>query len=204
MDVLNKILRSAIELFSQYGFKSITMDDIARRTAISKKTLYQHFANKHEVVLEAVIWYKNNITNDCVCTLNGCISAVEEMVKILVYFDKVYKEVNPMAMFELQRYFPEAYAKFRELIMNKDVALLQENMEKGIKDGLYRADINTELMARYRMETSLLALNPNLMINTRSDFKNVAFEIGEHFMYGILTPKGEEEYKLYKAKYLKK
>ena len=56
MEPLAKILSVSAELFGQYGFKSITMDDIARRAGISKKTLYMHFANKNEVVNESVVW----------------------------------------------------------------------------------------------------------------------------------------------------
>ena len=55
MEVIDKILNAAVELFRQYGFKTITMDDIARRSGVSKKTLYQHFANKNEVPLPCLI-----------------------------------------------------------------------------------------------------------------------------------------------------
>src|SRR3954467_7275841 len=98
MEPLTKIMTASLELFSQYGFKTITMDDIARRAGISKKTLYQHFANKHEVVNESVLWYKNNTTENCAQVLQGAENAVEAMVKILAFFDSVYKRINPMAM----------------------------------------------------------------------------------------------------------
>ncbi|MGZ3753046.1 MAG: TetR/AcrR family transcriptional regulator, partial [Mucilaginibacter sp.] len=64
MEPLHKILSVSVELFSQYGFKAITMDDIARRAGISKKTLYQHFANKEEVVNESVLWYKTHMSQN--------------------------------------------------------------------------------------------------------------------------------------------
>jgi len=203
MEALEKILTSSIELFSQYGFKSITMDDIARRAGISKKTLYQHFANKHEVVNESVAWYKNNTTENCAMALSDSENAIEAMVKILAFFDNLYKRINPMAMFEMQRFFPEAYKKFRDLLIERDVVMVRDNIRQGMKEGLYRADLNAELMARYRIETSLMALQPNLMVNDRESLMSVALEIGEHFMYGLMTPKGIELYKQYKEQYLK-
>jgi AcrR family transcriptional regulator len=203
MEPLEKILSASIELFSQYGFKTITMDDIARRAGISKKTLYQHFANKQEVVNESVLWYKNNTTEGCAVVLQGAENAVEAMVKILAFFDNIYKRINPMAMFELQRFFPEAYKSFRDLLMERDVAMIRENILQGIKEGHYREEINAELLARYRMETSLLTLQPNLLVNDRSSLMSVALEIGEHFMYGLMTAKGEKLYQKYKAQYLK-
>lgn len=203
MEPLTKILNASIELFSQYGFKTITMDDIARRAGISKKTLYQHFANKHEVVNESVMWYKNQTTENCVNALSGAENAVEAMVKILAYIDTVNQRINPMALFELQRFFPEAYQKFRELLMDRDVAMIRENILQGIKEGFYRESLDADLMAKYRLETSLLSLQPHLIINDRNSLVSVALEIGEHFMYGIMTAKGQKLYEKYKQKYIK-
>src|SRR3954464_5509418 len=112
MEPLQKILSASAELFSQYGFKTITMDDIARRAGISKKTLYQHFANKQEVVNESVTWYKTQMTTNCGMVINDAENAIEAMVKMLAFFDNMNKRINPMALFEMQRYFPEAYKTF--------------------------------------------------------------------------------------------
>jgi hypothetical protein len=54
------------------------------------------------------------------------------------------------------------------------------------------------------METSLLVFQPNLMVNDRNTLKEVALEIDEHFMYGIMTASGQQLFLTYKAKYLKK
>ena len=202
MEPLEKIVSASAELFSQYGFKTITMDDIARRSGISKKTLYLHFANKEEVVNESMMWYKNQTTNACSAVLGSAANPVEAMVKILAFFDTMFKRINPMAMFELQRFYPEAYKIFRDMLVDRDVAMMKENILAGIKEGYYRADLNAELLARYRIETSLLMFQPNLLVNDRNTLTGVALEIGEHFMYGIMSPKGEELYKEYKAKYL--
>ncbi len=203
MEPLTKILTSSAELFSQYGFKTITMDDIARRAGISKKTLYQHFANKQEVVNESVVWYKSHMTANCTAVLADTENAIEAMVKMMGFFDNMNRRINPMALFEMQRFFPEAYKTFRDMLQDKDVAMIRENLVQGIAEGLYREGINTDLLARYRLETSLLILQPNLLVNDRNDLLSVALEIGEHFLYGIMTPKGEKLYHKYKEKYLK-
>lgn len=204
MEPLIKILGAAAELFSQYGFKSITMDDIARRAGISKKTLYQHFANKEEVVNESVVWYKKNTTNNCMAVLDEAENAIEAMVKLMAFFDEMHKRINPMAIFEMQRYFPEAYKSFREMLIERDVVMIRENILQGIKEGLYRGEVDADLMARYRIETSMLILQPNLLVNDRNSLMSVAMVIGEHFLYGLMTPKGEKLYQKYKAKYLQK
>jgi hypothetical protein len=125
------------------------------------------------------------------------------MVKILAFFDSIYRKMNPMALFELQRFFPDAYQRFRELLMDRDVALVRENILRGMEEGYYRENLDADLMARYRLETSLLSMQPNLIVNDRNSLMSVALEIGEHFMYGIMTAKGQNQYEKYKLKYIK-
>lgn len=203
MEALTKILTAAVELFVQYGFKTITMDDIARRAGISKKTLYQHFANKDEVVKEAVMWYKNHVDGQCRALMSETENAIEAMVRIKTMMDQSYKQTNPMAIMELQRFYPEGYKAFRESLINQDLVSVKENLEQGIKEGYYRDNLNTDLVAKFHLESALLLMQPNLMVNDREDLKAVNHEITELFLYGIMTPKGEKLYHKYKEKYLK-
>ena len=202
MEALEKILSAASALFKQYGFKSITMDDIAHRAGISKKTLYQHFVSKQEVVLESVLWYSKQKVNECRFQILDSENAIEAMVRMLAFMDEMNHRINPMALFELQRYFPQAYDTFREVLIEKDVVMIRENIEQGMLEGIYRSGLNADLLARYRLETSLMALQPNLMVNDRNDLMTVALEVGEHFMYGIMNEEGARRYKTYKEKYL--
>jgi len=203
MDILTKILSASVELFRQYGFKAVTMDDMARRAGISKKTLYQHFANKQEVVNESVVWYRDKLCTHCQSLIDDSDNPIDAMLRMQVLLDQTYKQMNPIALLELQRYFPEAYKTFRDNLQDVDVMLLKENILKGMAEGLYRQDINAELMARLRLETSLIMLQPNLLVNERYDLLVVTHEICEHFLYGIMTPKGEKIYQKYKDKYQK-
>ena len=203
MEVLDKILHASVDLFRQYGFKTITMDDIARKSGISKKTLYQHFANKSEVVVESIGWYQCRISDMCIEQLSTAENAVEGMVRIMSMLDHIYRQINPTALLELERFYPEGYKKFRENLLNKDVAVMKKNMLQGMDEGTYRSDIDPDLMARYRMELSLLTLQPNLLISDRNDMKSIAYIISEHFLLGIMTEKGVQLYQQYKEEYLK-
>ncbi len=203
MEGVQFILEGATELFTQYGFKTITMDDIARKVGISKKTLYQHFANKNEVVREAVAWYKSIITNHCCAAMEEAENAIEAMVRIMGIFDQINRKMNPTAMLELERFFSDTYKEFKESMLEKDVERVKENIEQGIKEELYRAEVDPEFMARYRMELSMIMYHPNLLVNDRQDMQFVGHQISEHFLYGIMTAKGEKLYKKYKDKYSK-
>ena len=200
MDVLQKILGVSAELFSQYGFKTITMDDIARRAGISKKTLYQHFVNKQEVVQAAMNWYQAQISDQCHAALAGSENAVEGMVKITDVLAQTFKRINPLALLELQRFFPESHKAFRETLFDKDMKSIRDNILRGIEEGHYRPEVNAELLATYRMESCLIMLQPNLLLNDRYNTEIVSTEIFEHFLYGIMTAKGVKLFLKYKEK----
>ncbi len=202
MDVRVKIMHSAIELFKQYGFKSVTMDDVARRSGISKKTLYQHFDNKNTIVTDSMVWYKDTICERCDALQAEAENAVEGFVKIKASFDNLYKEVNPLIIFELQRFYPDGYEQFRKN-MERDVATVKRNLDQGILEGNYRAEINTEILSRFHMESCMMVMMPNMIVHDRFDLRLVNMTIMEHFMYGIMTPKGEKLYRKYKEQYLK-
>jgi hypothetical protein len=135
--------------------------------------------------------------------IKDAVDAIDAMVQMIAFMDETHKRINPMAIFEMQRFFPEAYNTFREQLSIRDVAMIRENIELGIKEGIYREGLNADLLARYRVETSLLILQPNLLVNDRSDLMSVALEVAEHFLYGIMNAKGEKLYQKYKTKYLK-
>jgi hypothetical protein len=143
------------------------------------------------------------MTDTCTAVLDGSENAIDAMVRMMAFFDKMHKKINPMAMFEMQRFFPEAYKTFRDLLAERDVVMMRDNILQGIKEGLYREDINADLLARYRLETSMLILQPNLLVSDRDSLISVALEIGEHFLYGIMNPEGIKQYLKYKEQYLK-
>ncbi|MBS1588497.1 MAG: TetR/AcrR family transcriptional regulator [Bacteroidetes bacterium] len=170
MDALTKILNAASELFRQYGFKTITMDDVARRAGISKKTLYQHFANKGALVSTSVEWYKDHLSEACLKAMQESENAVEGMVRTAVLFDQVIQQLNPLSMLELERYFPDSFLKFKTSLQTKDVVSIAENLQRGIEEGLYRSDLNIPFLSQYRMEISLMVFTPVCLLKTGQTF----------------------------------
>lgn len=193
-----------MDLFRQYGFKTITMDDIARGAGISKKTLYQHFANKDEVVDEGVTWFHNQTFAQVEKIFSQSANAVEGMVEIMNMLDSMYRQINPMAMLELQRYFPGSYKTFRERSVEKDVAALRQNIERGMAEGNYRPNLNADFVARYRIESCMMLFQPSSLLTGSSHPHLVGQELSELFIYGILTARGQKLYEKYKEQHNKK
>jgi len=203
MEVLDRILNAAIELFRQYGFKTITMDDIARRAGISKKTLYQHFANKDEVVQESVQHFHCHTLEACCGANQTAANAIDGMIQTMTLLDEMFSKINPMAMLELQRYFPKAYEFFQNKMLAQNVSLVRQNIEQGMAEGYYRDNLNADILAHYRIEVTRIFFENSTPMMGKYPPYVINRAICEHFLYGLMTPKGEKLYNKLKENYQK-
>ncbi|MEP0713169.1 TetR/AcrR family transcriptional regulator [Algoriphagus sp.] len=189
-----KILEIASEQFSQYGVRAITMEDIARLAGISKKTIYQEFKDKKELVKDA---FKMVLDVDQ-SELNKFLEGEDGVIEHLVYTSKMVRErlskLNPMALLEIQKYFPEVWEMFNtykeEVIVTDIVAVL----EKGKILGYFRPEINTRILATMRIDQISSAMNPQNTFKKEFSLFTLHIEMLDHFLHGIFTEKGRQAY----------
>jgi len=147
-DELNSILEKVQVLYHKYGIKSITMDDVSRELGISKKTLYQYVVDKTDLVnkvLELEVSNRNLEFNLCTGSEKN---AIEEMVDVHWYLNKMMKDYNPSTDYDLKKYYPDLYRKYHESRRKKMYEKVLSNIRKGKKQGLYRMELNEEIIAK--------------------------------------------------------
>jgi len=190
MDVKERILQKATELYMQYSVRSVTMDDIAEQTGVSKKTIYQFFADKDELV-EAVFLAEIMVSQAC-CEKDKDIAsnAIEEVFMALEMIQEIFSAMNPTVIFDVQKYHPRAYAHFEKHKNEYLQRIIKENLQRGIAEGLYREDFDVDIITRFRLESMMLPFNPVFRAGGKYDFATVAIELAIHFLYGIASPKG--------------
>ena len=186
----NDIVPAAHRLFSKYGFRGVTMDDIARDRGMSKKTLYQFFKDKGSLV-EAVMGYvqegETRFIKEITTTSNN---PVEHFVRISTYFSQLLQELNPIAIYELKRYYPKVWAKNVAHIDEQWLALLIQILERGQEKGYFRSEIDTNIIARSRVLQVQNGCDPDLFPVREFNQQHVQEQFFIHFMYGICTAKG--------------
>ncbi len=109
-------------------------------------------------------WHQSHIHKLMLDIMATSENAVEGMVRVNAVMNQMFRQINPMAMLELQRFFPEAYQKFREKLMHKDIAAIRDNITRGMEEGLYRLGMDADLLARYRVESCLILFQPNSLV----------------------------------------
>ena len=192
MEPKERILIKAEELFMQYGIRSVSMDDIANNLGMSKKTLYQYFADKDELVDAVVDGHIKEIQEDCMSCRLDATDAIHEIFITMERIMEEFSNMNPMLLYDLEKFHFKAYQRFRE---HKDKFLLQiirNNIEWGIKDELYRDDINVDVLSKYRIESMMIPFNVAVFPPGKYNLAEISGIIIQNFTYGLATIKGHK------------
>lgn len=192
MELKEKIVAGAGNMFTKYGVRSVTMDDIARELAVSKKTIYQHFKDKDEIVTVATAAHMEMEKREFREIAETAVNAIDEIARLSVCMRRNVAEINPSLLFDLQKYHRKAwdvYMEFKnEFIMNS----IKSNLERGVKEGYYRKEIDPEMLAIFRVEQVQMVFDDKIFPRNRFDFKEVQMQLFDHFVQGVATQKGRQ------------
>ena len=189
MDNQRTILEKAESLFMRYGVKSVSMDDVARELGISKKTLYQHFATKEDLLIQTLQHNRRCELAYIADTLAKAGNALEEIVEIAHMVIRSLKKISPSLIFDLKKYHPEAFKVLEDTTRTDIYERIRANLEKGIAQGLYLPHLDVEIMARIHVNSFNLIMDERLFPdNIPKD--QVFREYIMHYLRGIISPLG--------------
>lgn len=187
---LKNILSKVRELYSRYGIKSITMDDVATELGISKKTLYHHVKDKDDLVGK----YIDNeiqlrLSEMCECFKIGY-NAIEELFEISLFMNKLMKEQNPVTEHDLKKYYPAHFQKIVKVRREGMFTYIMQNLKKGKKEALYREDFDDEVIAKLYISRSEEIGNNSLYTVAEFTSLKTFIELITYHIRGIATPEG--------------
>lgn len=198
MNIRDNIITIAEDLFIRYGFKRVTMDDIARELTMSKKTIYQFFKDKNEIVCAATTAHLHREERQLGQLEQESENVIELLLKITSMIRQHITKVNPCAIMELQKYFPEGWKIFSKYKKDVFQQTLTRIIIRGQQEGYFRTDLDPEIMAILRIEQVQLCFDDRKFPRSQFDISQVQFQVFRHFIEGIMTPKGRELLEAYK------
>ena len=192
MEIKDRILNHAQSLFMRNGIKSVSMDDIATDLAMSKKTLYKWFENKDELVQATMSRHLDSTQHECKMMIDGASSAVDELFQMLAWIKQEFGNVHPSIFYDLKKFHADTWqlwqAHKNEFILSQIVV----NLRRGIDEGLFRADLDVDVLARLRLAQIELQFDPDLFPPREFANERVSVALLEHFMLGVATLKGHK------------
>lgn len=191
-DYIERIIQGGEELFMQAGIKSVTMDDIAKHLGMSKKTIYQFFGDKNELVLALV--KKKLVEDECQMQsiIQSSTNVIEEMINMMKCSEEIFSRINPIVIHDMQKYHPDAWIEFQKFKADVLVKTLEELLKKGIQQGFVRNDLDVKILAKMRVNQVEMGFNTTIFPVSQFSAWKVQYQLMEHFNYGICTLQGHE------------
>lgn len=192
MDNRERIIEGAAQLFRMYGIKSVTMDSLANHLGMSKRTIYEIFADKDELLIGVLKWMTEKQKELIIKVLNNSENAIAAIFKLLELNRDHLQEMSPAFQADLKRFHMEVLMKNSDKCEMPDYKSSQLVIERGIKEKHFRKDINADLANRCLDSLAKSILNNDLYPYDQFSRRDVIRNTMINYMKGISTPEGVE------------
>lgn len=192
MDNRDRIIEGAAGLFRLYGIKSVTMDSLAAHLGMSKRTIYELFADKDELLIGVLGWMAEKQKVLVKKVLDESDNAIAAIFRILEISRTHFQEMSPAFQADIKRFHFELLMKESGKCEMPDYRCTQQVIERGIREKHFRKDINPDLVNRCMDLLVRSSLNTDLYPVEEFSSREVLGNTLINYMRGISTPEGLE------------
>ena len=191
----HQILATSADLFLNLGFKSVTMDDIAQKMGISKKTIYTHYSTKTKLVEATTYFVMETIQSGIDEIRSQNENPLVELFEIKRFTMSFLKNEKTSPQYQLEKFFPKIYKEIKinqyELMVN----CIGQNLERGISAGLYRSEIPIDFISKIYFLVVTGIKNVEIFPPEKFAMNDLLELFLEYHLRAIVTPKGLETLK---------
>ncbi len=190
MEKQERIIQGALNIFMRMGVKGINMDYIATHLGISKKTLYQHVDNKADLIEQSFASHHCKVKNmiECICSKHE--NAIDELFEIDSGICSMLQGRHPSLIHNLRMHYPKCWNILEDLKKKHLFKTVKRNLETGMKQGLYRNEINTDIITKLMMTRMDVLIDNDIFPLTEYDFKALLKENRIYHIRGIASKEG--------------
>lgn len=185
-----EILTRAAEVYMRLGIRSVTMDDLARELGVSKKTFYKYFSDKNDIVNSVI---QSKLEDDkALCHECRGIgeNAIEEIIRISMLLLEQLGNLNPAVFYDLKKYYPEAHKSLNDHKWTFVCETIETNIKRGIEEGIYRSNINSEVISRLYVATSEIIMNGEVFKWPDFKIEEILLDFIRYHIRGIANDNG--------------
>ena len=187
---LISLLDQIMELFYKFGIRNVNMDDISHHLKISKKTLYQSFKNKEDLI-EKIFLYDSFKWNNKISAIDPAqMNAIDIIIHVSSMVYEEMSRLDPKLKFEMMKYYEPLFNKYflkkQEHIYNNII----KNLVKGKSEGLYREDVDNELTATLYLKNLIEMHSIDYCFSNEISFDKIFEVMFENHIRAISTPAG--------------
>jgi TetR/AcrR family transcriptional regulator, cholesterol catabolism regulator len=189
-DKVLHILEQVTRLYQRYGIKSVTMDDVASHLCISKKTLYEYFSDKEDLVRQVLSHGHAQHCKIIEEIENRGLNAIEELFEVYKMINTMFRDYNPSMDYDVRKYYPSLYIEVKATWRKKMYDAAFNNTMKGIQEGLYRTEIDAAIIAKMHVARTESLFDSDLFTMEELTSFKIFHEGFVYHLYGILNKDG--------------
>jgi AcrR family transcriptional regulator len=200
MDYRQRITEEAAVMFRTYGIRSVTMDMIANQMGISKRTIYEVFKDKDELLHGVLKWMNIRQRELMKKIFSETENVIEAIFKMLDMMSAHFQDMSPAFQMDMKKYHNEIMKKISE---TNDLPYYGNNAEvikRGIKEGVFREDINVEITNKCLLEVARMSNDKSVFPPDDFINKDVIRTFYINYLRGISTRKGLDLIDFYEKK----
>lgn len=186
----NEILEKSADTFRKLGIRAVSMDDLARNLGMSKKTIYKYFVDKDELVKEIIIEKTEADKKICENARENSVNAIDEMVRICEFISEMFNDLHSSVFYDLQKYHHGAW-EIMECHKNEFVRnQIRSNVIRGIYEGIYRPNLNPEIISRAYIATMSSLFDSSNLITSGINFSTALNQVIRFQIRGLANENG--------------
>ncbi len=120
------------------------------------------------------------------------------------HVEEQLRHINPIVLYDLEKFHFKTFQKFQQHKQKFLYDIIKHNIEWGMREELYRPDLQVDIMCKFRLESIMIPFNITVFSPSKYNVADVTREIIEHFIYGLATPKGYKLIQKYKHERIQK
>ena len=203
MELRERIITEAFELFVKYGIRSVTMDQVSGELGISKRTLYETFKDKGELLREGLDHYAKIHRAEALEIAEKADNVIQAIYLLTRSGEEMKQRVNPLFFEDIKKYYRDVHLMLTTDGRYRDHTLTMQLLRKGVRDGLFKKNLNIELVNSFFHEIMTLVMNEEVFPEDRFSDEDVFRSIIMPYLVGICTQKGQEQIRKYFEKEIK-
>ncbi|MBW7888939.1 MAG: TetR/AcrR family transcriptional regulator [Bacteroidetes bacterium] len=195
LEIKTKILEAARENYFANGFSKSSMDDLAQLLGMSKKTIYKYFSSKDEIVRELTREKMYSIYNVCIrLQKTKDIDFLDRVSSVTKILSEEMSLIKPVFYLDVKRNLPDLWKEIDEFRQKGIYENFKNFILEGIELGLFRRDINVDVLVLMYANTIQSVINPDILVNLPLNSSQAYSAIVEIIFGGVFTEKGKEKY----------
>jgi TetR/AcrR family transcriptional regulator, cholesterol catabolism regulator len=192
MDNRQRIIEEAAVMFRTYGIRTVTMDMLANQLGISKRTIYEIFKEKDEIIEAVLKWMTVRQRELMEKVLKESGNVIEAIFKILDLMMEHFQKMSPAFQMDMKRLHNDVMNKMEGA---KDIPYIRNNsllIERGISEGVFRDDIDVQIINKCMLEVVKMTNDRELFPPDSFPNEDVIRNVYINYLRGISTSKGLE------------